>query len=224
MRAPNAPAWLTARPIAHRGLHDAAKGVIENTASAARAAIEAGFAIECDVQMSADGEIFVFHDEALDRLTDASGLLIEKTAAEIKRVRITPPVPSLLPGLAAARPAPHPCPLPARGERGSHFPTFAELLGLVAGRTPIVCELKSRFDRDWRIADRIVAFAETYQGPLAFKSFDPDLVAYLRLRWPLLGPPGAPARSGSSPRRPTTAQAGTFSATSRSAIARTGKN
>ena len=173
--------------------------------------------------MSADGEIFVFHDEALDRLTDASGLLIEKTAAEIKRVRITPPVPSLLPACGEkARPSPLPSPR-TRGE-GVALPTFAELLGLVAGRTPIVCELKSRFDRDWRIADRIVAFAETYQGPLAFKSFDPDLVAYLRMRWPLLGPPGDPARSGSSPRRPTTAQAGIFSATSRSAIARTGKN
>ena len=82
------PAWLTARPIAHRGLHDAANGVVENTLAAAEAAIRAGFAIECDVQLSADGEAFVFHDETLDRLTDASGALIEKTAGEIRRARI----------------------------------------------------------------------------------------------------------------------------------------
>jgi glycerophosphoryl diester phosphodiesterase len=59
--------WLTARPIAHRGLHDKGKGVIENTASAARAAIAARYAIECDVQITADGEAVVFHDFTLER-------------------------------------------------------------------------------------------------------------------------------------------------------------
>ncbi len=184
MKTLNAPAWLTERPIAHRGLHDAARGVIENTLGAARAAIEAGFAIECDVQMSADGQVFVFHDDALDRLTDRKGALIDKSAAEIAEACI-------------------------RGA-GEPPPTFAKFLGLVAGRTPVICELKSRFDHDWRIADRIAALAASYDGPLAFKSFDPDLVAYLRLRWPRLGPPGAPAPSELSPRRPTTARAGTF--------------
>ena len=61
--------WLTAQPVAHRGLHDAAAGVIENTASAFRAAIEGGFAIETDLQLSADGEAMVHHDFALGRLT-----------------------------------------------------------------------------------------------------------------------------------------------------------
>src|SRR4051794_2404055 len=60
--------WLTARPIAHRGLHDKAKGVIENTVSAALAAVDAGYAIECDVQLTGDGEAVVFHDFTLDRL------------------------------------------------------------------------------------------------------------------------------------------------------------
>ena len=69
----NAPSWLVERPIAHRGLHDSANGVIENTLRAAEAAIAGGFAIECDIQLSADGEAIVFHDETLDRLTDATG-------------------------------------------------------------------------------------------------------------------------------------------------------
>ena len=67
--------WLTARPIAHRGLHDAASGVIENTASAFRAAIAGGYGIECDLQISADGEAMVHHDDALGRLTDGTGRL-----------------------------------------------------------------------------------------------------------------------------------------------------
>jgi len=78
--------WLTARPIAHRGLHDKTKGVIENTGSAATAAIEAGFAIECDVQLTADGEAVVFHDFTLDRLTEARGRLDAMNAASLAKI------------------------------------------------------------------------------------------------------------------------------------------
>jgi len=76
-----APGWLTARPVAHRGLHDAARGVIENMPAAAQAAISGNFAIECDIQLSSDGEAMVHHDNALGRLTDGSGALLGKTAA-----------------------------------------------------------------------------------------------------------------------------------------------
>jgi glycerophosphoryl diester phosphodiesterase len=146
------------RPIAHRGLHDKAKGVIENTLASAEAAIAGGFAIECDIQLSADGQAIVFHDETLDRLTDASGPLSSRSGDEMATVRI-------------------------RGS-GESPPTFAAFLRKIAGRTPIICELKSRFDGDWRIAHGAAALAADYDGPLAFKSFDHDLVAYLRLRRP----------------------------------------
>jgi glycerophosphoryl diester phosphodiesterase len=154
----NAPAWLTERPIAHRGLHDKSRGIIENTLRSAQAAIVGGFAIELDVQLSSDGEVFVFHDTTLDRLTDASGPFGAMSAAKIAKVAI----------------------------RGADEPPppFAAFLGAVGGRTPIICELKSRFDGDWRIADGVAALAAGYDGPLAFKSFDHDLVAYLRLRRP----------------------------------------
>jgi glycerophosphoryl diester phosphodiesterase len=166
----NAPSWLVERPIAHRGLHDRANGVIENTLRAAEAAVSGGFAIECDIQLSADGEAIVFHDEMLERLTEASGPLSALSAAEIAQVRV-------------------------KGS-GEAPPTFAAFLGTVAGRTPIICELKSRFDGDWRIADRAAALAATYDGPLAFKSFDHDLVAYLRLRRPHMAPPWGPCPIG----------------------------
>ena len=73
-------------PIAHRGLHDAAAGVIENTASAFAAAIAGGYGIETDLQISADGEAMVHHDDALGRLTEGSGRLAAMTAAEIEAV------------------------------------------------------------------------------------------------------------------------------------------
>jgi glycerophosphoryl diester phosphodiesterase len=157
----NAPSWLVERPIAHRGLHDETKGVVENTLAAAEAAIAGGYAIECDVQASSDGEAFVFHDDTLDRLTGVSGAVSAKLAAEIVRLRI----------------------------KGSEPPrTFETFLKVVAGRTPIICELKSRVDGDWRVGDRVMALAGSYDGPLALKSFDHDLVGYLRLRRPRTRP------------------------------------
>ncbi len=186
MRALNAPDWLIARPIAHRGLHDPAKGVVENTLAAAEAAVAQDFAIECDVQLSRDEEVFVFHDDTLDRLTDATGALIEKSAAEIRKARISAgAVDAVAERVGRAQRA-----------RLQTIPTFSEFLALVAGRVPIVCELKSRFDGDWRIGDRVAALAGGYDGPLALKSFDPDLVAWLRLKHPRLGPPGRPCPIG----------------------------
>ena len=81
------PAWLTARPFAHRGLHDASAGVIENTASAFFEALAADYGIECDLQISADGEAMVHHDDALGRLTEGGARLADLAAAEIKTVR-----------------------------------------------------------------------------------------------------------------------------------------
>jgi len=117
MRAPLD--WLTARPIAHRGLHDKTKGVIENTASAAKAAIDAGFAIECDVQLTGDGEAVVFHDFALDRLTEAKGRVDQMSAAALGEV--------------------------AMRATKDRIMRLREWLALVAGRVPAVIEIKSGF-------------------------------------------------------------------------------
>src|SRR5215208_583487 len=80
------PGWLTAQPYAHRGLHDIAAGVIENTPSAFRAAIDAGYGIECDVQISADAEAMVHHDFILGRLTRGNSRLDERTAADLRSI------------------------------------------------------------------------------------------------------------------------------------------
>src|SRR5215468_981681 len=142
--------WLTARPVAHRGLHDAANGIIENTASAFRAAIDAGFAIETDLQITADNEAVVHHDFALGRLTLGSRQLAAMTAAGLKEV-------------------------PFKGT-ADRIMTFAEFLALVAGRTPLFIELKSRFDGDLRLVTRAAEVLKGYQGPAAVMSFDPTPV------------------------------------------------
>ena len=80
--------WLIARPVAHRGLHDANAGIIENTTSAFAAAIAANYAFECDLQISGDGEAVVHHDDQLGRLTEGVGRLDAMTTAELKRMYV----------------------------------------------------------------------------------------------------------------------------------------
>jgi glycerophosphoryl diester phosphodiesterase len=146
--------WLTARPVAHRGLHDAQKGIIENTPSAFAAAIAGGYGIECDLQISADGEAIVHHDDELGRLTEGTGQLDTMTATELKRI-----------------------PFKATAD---HMITLGELCALVAGRATLVIELKSRFDGDSRLVVRAAEVLAGYRGPAALMSFDPAPIAMLR--------------------------------------------
>jgi glycerophosphoryl diester phosphodiesterase len=151
MRAPD---WLTARPVAHRGLHDIARGIVENMPAAAQAAIDGNFAIECDIQLSSDGEAMVHHDNALGRLTEGSGALLGKTAAELKTIQFknTP----------------------------ERMMALGDLCALVAGRVPLVIEVKSHFNGDRRLVKRMAQVLATYSGPAVGMSFDPDQVVALR--------------------------------------------
>lgn len=82
------PRPLLERPVAHRALHDAGAGRPENSRAALRAAMEAGYPVEIDVQLSADGEAMVFHDHDLGRLTAERGPVRQRTAAELGRIRL----------------------------------------------------------------------------------------------------------------------------------------
>jgi glycerophosphoryl diester phosphodiesterase len=157
MRAPD---WLTARPVAHRGLHDRARGIIENMPAAAHAAVAGNFAIECDIQLTADGEAMVHHDDELGRLTEGSGALLGKTAAELKAVRFN--------------------------DTAERMMSLGDLCDLVGGRVPLVIELKSHFDRDRQLAARMIEVLAAYRGPVVGMSFDPDQVLALREMAPQL--------------------------------------
>jgi glycerophosphoryl diester phosphodiesterase len=144
--------WLTERPIAHRGLHG--NGLVENSLAAVEAAAAAGYGIEVDLQLTRDGEVVVFHDSELDRLTGETGKLAEKTAAELSAIRLN--------------------------GSGETIPSLAALLTLVRGRTPLVLELKSRWDGDIRLVERVTEQLRDYAGPVVAMSFDPDMVLALR--------------------------------------------
>jgi glycerophosphoryl diester phosphodiesterase len=142
--------WLTARPIAHRGLHDAKQGVIENSKSAFAAAITRGYPVECDLQLTKFGEPVVFHDESLERLTNEMGAVRDRTTAELQHITL----------------------------KGSNdrIQSLGELLKQVQGRVPLVIELKSHWDGDTELAEQTVRLLAGYPCFHALMSFDPDLI------------------------------------------------
>src|SRR6202163_962688 len=155
-----APGWLTARPVAHRGLHDAVRGIIENMPGAAQAAIDGNFSIECDLQLTADGEAMVHHDDALGRLTEGGGALLGMTASELKAVKFK--------------------------DTSERMMSLGDLCALVQGRVPLVIEVKSHFDGDRKLVARMTEVLASYSGPAAGMSFDPDQVLALREKMPKL--------------------------------------
>jgi glycerophosphoryl diester phosphodiesterase len=148
------PHWLIARPIAHRGLHNRKVGVIENTLGAANAAVALRFAIECDVQSTSDGEVVVFHDEFLDRLTKTEGAVKEHTLSDLQRLTLK--------------------------DSDEKIPSLIEFLDEIAGIVPLICEIKSNFDDNPKTTLRTLEILKTYPGPVAIKSFDPFIVALTR--------------------------------------------
>ncbi|MEM6637605.1 MAG: glycerophosphodiester phosphodiesterase family protein [Pseudomonadota bacterium] len=150
------PAFL-ARPIAHRGLHGATHGRAENSLGAVSAAIEAGFGIELDLQLTRDQKAVMFHDPTLDRLTDQSGLVAEKDADELGSIRL--------------------------GSTEDTIVTLDMVLERVAGRVPLLIELKDQTERDGGVLgplEQATADALSgYGGPVAVMSFHPGMVANL---------------------------------------------
>lgn len=155
------------RPIAHRGLHDRAAGVIENSRTAFERAVQRGFTIECDVQLSRDGVPIIFHDDALERLTGVTGYVRDKTAIELTSM-------SLLGSAGGDRPQ-----------------LFTEFLEQIAGRTLLQIELKQQQGTaaTQTLARKAAEALARYEGPVTVESFDPALIALVR-RFGFKGPVG----------------------------------
>jgi glycerophosphoryl diester phosphodiesterase len=140
--------WIKDLPVAHRGYHDMNKAVWENTLSAFERAAEAGFAIECDVQLSADSVPMIFHDDTLERVCGIKGDIRERTASELGMLAI--------------------------GGTKDRIPTLKQMLDLVKGRVPLVIEIKGREGEgvDDGFVDTVLDVLEGYQGKVALMSFD----------------------------------------------------
>jgi len=156
MRIPLCAALRTV-PIAHRALHNAAHGLPENSPSAIGAAIAAGYAIEIDVQMSRDGVAMVFHDEAMERLTDATGLISSYDSTDLAQI-----------GLKGGK---------------DTIPTLAQTLAQIGGRAALLIEIKDQTGQmgasDGRLEAAVAQDLRGYDGPAAVMSFNPHSVAHM---------------------------------------------
>ena len=152
------PSAFLTMPLAHRGLHDTANGRAENSPKAFTAAINAGYGIELDLQLSKDGQAMVFHDYDLERLTGERGAVAQRTAADLAQV-------SLL-------------------HDGDGIPTLADVLAQVDGKVPLLIEFK---DQDGAMGHDVgtlekaaAALLRDYKGDAAVMSFNPHSVAAMK--------------------------------------------
>lgn len=151
------PAAFLRLPVAHRALHDRAQGRIENSPAAIRAAVAAGYAIEIDLQLSSDGVAMVFHDDDLDRLTDAAGRVNTRAASDL-------------------------CALTLKDSTDT-IPTLASVLKMIDGRVPLLIELKDQTlclgPSDGALERATASALAGYAGPVAVMSFNPDMMAHM---------------------------------------------
>jgi glycerophosphoryl diester phosphodiesterase len=149
-------AALGAVPFAHRGLHG--DGRVENSNGAFRAAAEAGYGIEMDVQLSRDGWAMVFHDDKLDRLTNKSGPLAALSAAELRSIRLY--------------------------TSNEVMPTLGEALQIIGARVPVLIEIKAPNRHVAALCEAVAKALEDYAGPVGVMSFNPEVGAWFARRAP----------------------------------------
>ena len=152
MRLPDA--FLQA-PIAHRGLHDENAQRAENSRAAICAAAAGGYGIEIDLQLSKDGQAVVFHDYALDRMTNETGFVNRYSAADLTAITL-------------------------KHSGGETLPSLTDILALIDGKVPLLIELK---DQDGQMGARVgrleratIQALKPYRGPVAVMSFNPNSV------------------------------------------------
>lgn len=147
--------WIVTRPIAHRGLHDAVSP--ENSLAAFERACAYGYPIELDVQLTADGEVVVVHDQDLAHMTGEPGLVRSMAYEQIRRARLV--------------------------GSDQHVPTLDEVLTLVDARVPVLVEIKN-FGSVGDLERRVLAAVHGYRGAVAVQSFNPMSMRYFRLQAP----------------------------------------
>lgn len=145
--------------VAHRGLHDSANGVPENSMAAFQRAVQRGHGIELDVRLTADNKLVVFHDNTLERMTGVPGEVDRWILADLKKLRLQ--------GTEEA------------------IPTMEEVLELVNGQVPLLIEIKNdKSENVGRLEPLLMALLGSYQGSFILESFNPEVLVWLRRNAP----------------------------------------
>lgn len=147
--------WIARKYIAHRGLHN--DTIIENTLLAFQKAVDLGYAIELDVHRIVDGNIVVFHDYNLKRLTGLDEAIENLDIESIKKLKLL--------------------------NTNQTIPTLEEVLNLVHGKTPILIEIKSE-NFVGRLEESLWQILKKYEGEYAVQSFNPISVYWFKKNAP----------------------------------------
>lgn len=145
--------WLRTTPIAHRGLHSGDSAVPENSLAAFQQAIEAGYAIELDVHLSADGEIVVFHDYDLQRMTGVEGKITSLPLAELQKLTLL--------------------------QSDQRIPSFVDVLALIHGQVPLLIEIKNE-EAVGGLEQKVIDVMKDYRGSFAVQAFNPFVMGYFK--------------------------------------------
>lgn len=148
---------MAAVSYAHRGLHNGERA--ENSMSAFSAAVEAGYGIELDVRLSSDGELVVFHDATLERVTEGEGRVDSKSLLQLRELHLL--------------------------GTEDRIPTFREVLELVGGRVPLLVEIKEETTK-CRVTEKTLELLFDYEGEVLIESFNPTALALVKARMPHL--------------------------------------
>jgi len=157
-RPKDAPAVLWTSRYAHRGLHDQKNAAPpENSLATFEAAVEAGYGIELDINLTTDDQVVVFHDDDLKRMCGVEKKVADCSWEELQVMRLS--------------------------GTEHRIPLFSEFLSLVGGRVPLVVELKAT-KRNAALCEKAAAVLDAYAGPYCIESFHPGIVAWFKKNRP----------------------------------------
>lgn len=139
------------RNYAHRGLHTPDKKVPENSLAAFRRAVDAGYGVELDIQLSQDGQVVVFHDDTLDRVCQVKGRVDAFTLKQLKSFSLC-----------------------GTTER---IPLLTEVFEVMDGKAPMIIELKTG-PRNRELCEKALRLMRSYPGKFCIESFDPRIVRW----------------------------------------------
>lgn len=146
------------RFYAHRGLHDNASEAPENSMPAFKKAVEAGYGIELDIQLTKDQQVVVFHDDLLQRVCGVEGKVSDYTYEQLQEFRLC--------------------------KSEERIPLFTEVLKLVDGKVPLIVEFKGNDSTDTSLCPVGAEILGNYKGLYCVESFNPLMVAWFRKNRP----------------------------------------
>jgi glycerophosphoryl diester phosphodiesterase len=148
--------WIVNTPIAHRGLHNYSS-VPENSLKAFECAVNKNHPIELDIHLLSDGNLAVFHDQKLDRMTGVRGSIFAQDASTVKKMRLF--------------------------ETDQHIPLIEEVFELINGKVPILIEIKN--EKEVGILEQnLQNKLAHYSGEYAIQSFNPVSVCWFKKNAP----------------------------------------